>query len=347
MKRTRSVDIPDNELPAGIGEDPSITFQVSIDFDDELSLQRQITLSSSIKEWEIEYESITIAEKIYTGFSSVLYRANWYGEVALKLAYIDDITIEAQDRLQLFKLEVAMMKKIRHENLVLFCGACLNPPNIGIVTSWINGHSVYHKIHVQREPLSASLVTSIAYQTVLAMSYLHSRGCIHKDLRSKNVFIEDGSKAIITDYGVSTIPNKISIRNAIGIPKERLIYLSPEILVNLRHGMLLVNHTKQSDVFSFGIFFYEMLTSRLPFKCLDGHTIIWKVGNGYCAPCHPNKIRYEAKQILIECWHFSPSDRATFTDLHSELKKLKARYRKPTRSPSTPNRIDKTCSTFT
>ena len=60
-------------------------------------------------------------------------RGNWHGDVAIKMLNMDP-DMDNGLQLQVFKLEVAMLRKTRHENLVLFMGACMKPPHLAIVT---------------------------------------------------------------------------------------------------------------------------------------------------------------------------------------------------------------------
>lgn len=60
-----------------------------------------------------------------------VHRGRWHGEVAIRLLEID---ANNQDHLKLFKKEVMNYRQTRHENVVLFMGACMAPPHLAIVT---------------------------------------------------------------------------------------------------------------------------------------------------------------------------------------------------------------------
>ncbi|KAL7677248.1 hypothetical protein ACOME3_003486 [Neoechinorhynchus agilis] len=257
-----------------------IMCQISIDLDDGSALQRQVTLSTSLKEWDIPIDTILIEERVYQGEVSTIYRASWYGPVALRLIDLNTFGQYFEQKLRLFKLEVATLKKLRHENLILFCGACLQPPRIGIVTSWINGCSLFHRLHIANDdPLEENHILNFAHQIIMALRYLHSKRCIHKALRSKNVFIEHNDKVIVTDYGLS-INNRTcsSAEKYLAIPTYWLLYYAPELIVKLTGtGNTDIYHTKESDIYAFGVIFYEMMTQNIPFYGMSNHTIIWKV----------------------------------------------------------------------
>ena len=100
--------------------------------------------------------------------------------------------------------QVSILKKTRHENVALFMGASLIPPNLAIVTSFCRGHILYKHLHIWSElfPLEKSL--SIANQVAHGLGYLHARNIVHKDLNTKNIFL-DKDKVVITDLGISSL----------------------------------------------------------------------------------------------------------------------------------------------
>lgn len=62
-----------------------------------------------------------------------MHKGRWHGEVAIRLLEIDG---NNQDHLKLFKKEVMNYRQTRHENVVLFMGACMAPPHLAIITRW-------------------------------------------------------------------------------------------------------------------------------------------------------------------------------------------------------------------
>lgn len=127
---------------------------------------------------------------------------------------------------------MATFRKTRHENLILFMGACMKLPRLAIVTSLANGMTLYRHIHVLKDKFNMSRTTMVAQQIsqvtffhlqiqllyflllliiFQGMGYLHAKGIIHKDLRSKNIFLENG-KVIITDFGLFSV-TRLCFRN--------------------------------------------------------------------------------------------------------------------------------------
>lgn len=77
----------------------------------------------------------------------------------LNMDYLDD-----EKRLDAFKLEVSTFRKTRHENLVLFMGACMNPQHFAIVTSLSKGMTLYTHLHLRKDKFNMNKTTMVAQQ---------------------------------------------------------------------------------------------------------------------------------------------------------------------------------------
>ena len=170
---------------------------------------RQNSVTS--REWDIPYDELIIEEEIGTGRSGAVFRGKWHGSVAIKRLNMGQLNMNEEKAFESFKQEVAIFRKTRHDNLVLFMGACMKPPHLAIVTSLCKGLTLHTHIHVRHDKFNLNRTIMIAEQICLAMGYLHARGIIHKDLKTKNIFYENG-KVIITDFGLSSVA-KLCISN--------------------------------------------------------------------------------------------------------------------------------------
>uniref|UniRef100_T1GI68 Protein kinase domain-containing protein n=1 Tax=Megaselia scalaris TaxID=36166 RepID=T1GI68_MEGSC len=186
--------------------------------------------STSMKEWDIPYTDLNFQEEIGKGRFGTVHRAHWHGDVAVKI--LNENYLNDERNLESFRLEVANFRKTRHENLVLFMGACMNPPNLAIVTSLCKGKTLYTMIHIHNEKFALNKITIIAQQICQGMGYLHARGISHKNLRTKNIFLENG-KVIITDFGLFSSIKLQYCDLGLGIPYGWLCYLSPELIRSL------------------------------------------------------------------------------------------------------------------
>jgi serine/threonine protein kinase len=123
---------------------------------------------------------------------------------------------------------MSTLRKLRHQNILLFMGACVSPPHFAIVTKFCNGSTLYRHIHVLETIFSMDhiidMLTQLAQGTVLTltaggqhgkrsarcalvagMEYLHARRVVKRKLTSKSVFVEMDSKVMIGDFSLATM----------------------------------------------------------------------------------------------------------------------------------------------
>ncbi|XP_014211484.1 kinase suppressor of Ras 2 isoform X2 [Copidosoma floridanum] len=305
--------------------------------------------SLSIREWDIPYDELKIGEPIGKGRFGTVYRGNWHGDVAIKVLNMD-YYLDDDKTLEAFKLEVATFRKTRHDNLVLFMGACMKPPRLAIVTSMSKGMTLYTHIHLRKDKFSMNKTANIAQQICQGMGYLHRRGIVHKDLKSKNLFLENG-KIVITDFGLFSV-TKLCYGNRMGdglsIPPGWLCYLAPEIVRRLRpqqnRDQEELPFTTMSDVYSFGTVWYELLCGEWPLKGQPPEAIIWQVGKGMKQSLANLQASRDVKDILMHCWSYRADNRPEFISLQASLEKLPRK--RLARSPSHPIHISRSAESM-
>ncbi|XP_034832035.1 kinase suppressor of Ras 2 [Maniola hyperantus] len=293
--------------------------------------------SLSMKEWDIPYDELKLFEVIGTGRFGTVYRGSWHGAVAVKLLHVNALSDHSVP-LDTFKHEVATFRKTRHENLVLFMGACMKPPRLAIVTSLCKGMTLFTHIHLRKDKFTNNKSVIVAQQISQGMGYLHARGIVHKDLKTKNIFLENG-KVVITDFGLFSVTKLCFGNNArgdsLGIPPGWLCYLAPELVRALRpHASLHLPFSKATDVYAFGTVWYELLCGEYPFKGQPPEAIIWQVGKGVKQSLANMQASRDIKDILMLCWSYRSSERPDFPHLLSTLEKLPKK--RLARSPSHP-----------
>jgi len=106
----------------------------------------------------------------------------------------------------------------------------------------------------------------IAHQVLYGLKVLHQSGKVHRDLKPENVLFKSDRTAALTDFGICGDRNKrLTERNVLGKPQQMFgtyAYMPPE-QVERRKGDATVLPT--TDIFSFGVMMYQLLTGKLPF----------------------------------------------------------------------------------
>lgn len=295
---------------------------------------------SLMSEWVIPFEELEIAwSPLGSGRFGKVYRGHWHGEVAVKMIEIENPT---EEQLNAFKFQVGTFRKTRHENVVLFMGACMDPPKLAIITSMCRGFSLYTHIHVRKDNFLLPKIAQICTQISQGMGYLHARGIVHTDLRSKNVFLELNNRVVITDFGLFSVAGLTtkSVRpGMLMIPEGWLPYLAPEILRSLTTQQDAPDSrqfTFATDMYAFGTVWYEMCSGSWPFKKQIPEAIIWQVGKGLKQSLANVVVPREVKDTLTVCWAFEPDNRPTFSNLLGTLERLSKIRQRLHRSPSQP-----------
>ncbi len=109
----------------------------------------------------------------------------------------------------------------------------------------------------------------VGQQVLLGLKALHQCGKVHRDLKPENVLIKQDGTAALTDFGISGDRNKrMTERNLLGKPQQifgTYAYMPPEQVNPHRDATVLPT----TDIFSFGVMMYQLLTGSLPFGSLN------------------------------------------------------------------------------
>ena len=111
--------------------------------------------------------------------------------------------------------------------------------------------------------------TKVAKHVLMGLKALHNKGKVHRDLKPENVLIKSNGDFALTDFGISGDRNKrMTERNIVGKPKQifgTYAYMPPEQLNPRKDATVLPT----TDIFSFGVMMFQLLTGELPFGLLD------------------------------------------------------------------------------
>jgi tRNA A-37 threonylcarbamoyl transferase component Bud32 len=161
----------------------------------------------SAPSWEIEYPQISVLNKVGVGAFGEVFRARLWGtEVAMKTLKTEQFK-DAEALLEDLKKEVSILSQLRHPNVVLYIGACTNPPNVCILTEWCSRGSLYDLLHDYSIHLPAKLCMELAMGIAQGMNYLHSlpSRIIHRDLKSHNILVNKSYAVKVADFGLSHV----------------------------------------------------------------------------------------------------------------------------------------------
>jgi len=289
----------------------------------------------TIEDWEIPIDDIFIGPRIGAGSFGTVYRGHWHGAVAIKTLNVRDPT---PAQITAFRNEVAVLRKTRHVNVLLFMGCVSKKGQLAIVTQWCEGSSLYKHLHVNEAKFELLNVLEIARQTSQGMDYLHAKNIIHRDLKSNNIFLHDDNFTVkIGDFGLATVKSRWSSSGQFKQqPTGSILWMAPEVIKMCDENP----YTFQSDVYAFGIVLYELLTSTLPYCHVSNKDqILFMVGRGFLKP-DPAKLRPDTpkalRRLLETCLSYSRDNRSNFRNVLVSLENLMSSLPKIHRSLSEP-----------
>ncbi|XP_041973638.1 raf homolog serine/threonine-protein kinase Raf [Aricia agestis] len=301
------------------------------------SWKHALSPRESYDDWVIHADEILIGARIGSGSFGTVYKAHWHGPVAVKTLNVKTPT---PAQLQAFKNEVAVLRKTRHCNILLFMG-CVSTPSLAIVTQWCSGSSLYQHLHVLETPLPMLYLIDVARQTAQGMDYLHAKNIIHRDLKSNNIFLRDDWSVKIGDFGLATAKVRWSDSSSSGgvqwqQPTGSILWMAPEVIRMEEPAP----YTFRSDVYAYGVVLFELMAGELPYSHLNNKDqILWMVGRGLLRP-EARRLRQDApaalKRLFEDCIQFVREQRPLFRQILAALEAMLRALPKITRSASEP-----------
>ncbi|XP_061340309.1 serine/threonine-protein kinase CTR1-like isoform X1 [Gastrolobium bilobum] len=272
-------------------------------------------LALDMEDLDIPWSDLVLKERIGSGSFGTVHHAEWNGsEVAVKILMEQDFHGE---RFKEFLREVAIMKHLRHPNIVLFMGAVIKPPNLSIVTEYLSRGSLYRLLHKPgaREVLDERRRLSMAYDVAKGMNYLHKRNppIVHRDLKSPNLLVDKKYTVKVCDFGLSRLKANtfLSSKSAAGTPE----WMAPEVLRDEPSN-------EKSDVYSFGVILWEIATLQQPWGNLNPAQVVAAVGFKGKRLEMPHDLNPRLASIIEACWANESWKRPSFSSIMDSLKVL-------------------------
>jgi serine/threonine protein kinase len=285
--------------------------------------ENEMSTISKGDNWLIPRKDIEITQMIGEGTFSVVFKGIYKkSPIAIKKLKIDD-------NLEEFQHEVQILKSLRHPNILLFIGVCLQDEYKLIVTEYMSGRSLERFIYREKKQYTEGIhrcttferKLDIVLSIVRGMVYIHGLDppLCHRDLKPQNILL-DNSCAIakICDFGTSRWLSQNTMTGNIGT----IEYMSPEVLQTKKYDT-------RCDVYSFGIIMYELFFEQKPYMESDEVMSIFKLGSEVIhgrRPAIPEDIIHNLSvkekkylELMQLCWHQEELQRPTFLELYDEL----------------------------
>ncbi len=221
--------------------------------------------------------------------------------VAIK-ALPEQLTGDA-DRLARFEREAKIVASLNHPGIAAVYALELHEGKSFLIMEYVEGETLAARLKRERLPLDESLTAAV--QIAEALEAAHEKGVIHRDLKPGNVMITPEGRVKVLDFGLARVDDSSSITSADansptltspaqysptipGVILGTAAYMSPE----QARGRPL---DKRTDIWSFGVTLYEMLTGSSPF---GGETVGDSIGAVLHKPVDLNSLPSTTPRIL-------------------------------------------------
>ena len=262
-----------------------------------------------------------VLEEIARGGMGVVYKARQRGAnrlVALKMILSGKMA--SADERERFLREAELAANLDHQHIVPIYEVAEFQGCPFFSMKLVEGESLSHQIKAKRRSgsrhdpqTSAHLMAIIAR----AVQYAHERGFLHCDLKPSNILLDREGRPYVTDFGLAKRASEDSAVSLSGAIMGTPSYMAPEQASGSRKGL-----RPTTDVYGLGAIFYELMTTRPPFRAESvPETVVAVLERD---PIPPRElcpqVPKELETICLKCLEKSPQDRyASAAALADEL----------------------------
>ncbi|XP_070556047.1 tyrosine-protein kinase SRK3-like isoform X2 [Ptychodera flava] len=292
------------------------------DYDDyedvpSLSLDENIITNIDLSEAEpesripvIDKDAISRRWKLLNDEFAVYYEGMLEGDRRVMIKQSKDDNCQNIERIQ---TEASILWDLDHNNVVKLHGIGEDP--VCLITEFLENGTLTQFLIENEKRLKLSDAMKMASQCASAISYVASKGYVHRDIGTRSVLV--GSDRVCKLAGF-TLAAKLEngIYDAKGNNTIALKWAAPETFTSQ-------TFSPKSDVWAFGILLLEIvLHGKVPYQGLTGPEVTKLVDSG-CIPTRPKKCPLELYLVMQQCWEKDPEDRPSADDVKQRLVTLK------------------------
>lgn len=199
--------------------------------------------------------------------------------------------------------ELKIHRELNHPNIVKFHDVIVENENLFIILEYCKDGSLFN--YIRSTNLSQNKIKNIFKQILNGVEYIHKKNVIIRDLKPENI-VKVGDTYKLCDFGWSVFMSNPNLRSQ---KAGTLAYMSPESLSgNFQY--------KSSDIWSLGIFLYELHFNREPFRAKSSYDMLCKIKcNNLSFP--KSVISYEAEKLIRSVLRFNATERLSIKNIRN------------------------------
>jgi serine/threonine protein kinase/Tol biopolymer transport system component len=257
-----------------------------------------------------------ILSKLGEGGMGVVYKARdtkLDRDVALKFLPLE--LTKDPDARERFIHEAKAASALSHPNVCTIHDIQEHDHQLFIVMDYVDGQTLRQK----KDTISIKQAIDIAIQVADGLAAAHEKGIVHRDIKPENIMIRRDGIVQVMDFGLAKLRGRATRLTKEGSTVGTAGYMSPEQIQGL-------DTDHRSDIFSYGVLLYEILTGELPFKGVHETALAYEIVNVDPAPMSSIKpnINPLLDAIVLECLEKEPQERTqSMAQVSLDLKRYK------------------------
>ena len=185
-----------------------------------------------------------------------------------------------------FSQEAAAAGNLHHRNIVTIYEFGDHEGNPFLAMEFLDGHNL-HDLMSNKTALSLAERVRILHEIASGLAAAHRNGVVHRDIKPSNVMVTSGNAVKLMDFGIARVTRRERLRlTQSGDLVGTVLYMAPEQFRNSETDAL-------SDIFSFGVLSYELLSGSHPFAADDIPALMYRV-------THEEPARFQNLALPLE-----------------------------------------------
>ncbi len=292
-------------------------------------------LTSSL--WKVDAQDLPDGKFLGAGGFGTVMQTEWLGQKHAKKVFDDGSESS-------FKMESEVLAGLSHPHLLRMVGSSVNGTETAkyALVMELMQEDLFRFLKRTKVPLSILTALDLMLQVARGLKYLHSRGMVHRDLKSKNIVVapltaapaleysEAWLNAKVADFGLCKTKNSSSRYSHQTLNTGTRKWMAPEVFQipqdEIDNGSMQPPdpraHPFKADVYSFAIVCSEILTRKEPFPDVLFGGLLKHIRDGG-RPELPDGCPRRLASLIKRCWELEPRSRPGFPEICRELRYIK------------------------